>query len=112
MVPLNHGGYHSFSLLNSERKICAINFAPRLDESLPKLIHIDQISFLSFRQIADNMRKLFHVIHYSSQTVEPTTVVSLDTKKLFDCIERSNLFKPLNKFRFGLNFLNLISLMY
>ena len=109
---LQCGGYRPISLLNSERKIYAKIFARRLDDILPKLIHIDQIGFVRSRQIADNMRKLIHIMHYANSVTEPTIAVSLDAEKAFDRIEWSYLFKTLNKFGFGTNFINYISLIY
>lgn len=109
--PLQCEGYRPISLLNSEGKIYAKIFARRLDEILPKLIHIDQIGFVRSRQIANNMRKLFHIMHYASLTDEPTIAVSLDAAKAFDRIEWPYLFKTLNKSGFGPNFINYISLV-
>lgn len=51
-------------------------------------------------------------MHYASLTDEPTIVVSLDAAKAFDRIEWPYLFKTLNKFGFGPNFINYISLVY
>uniref|UniRef100_A0A672ZFB6 Reverse transcriptase domain-containing protein n=1 Tax=Sphaeramia orbicularis TaxID=375764 RepID=A0A672ZFB6_9TELE len=85
--PLQCEGYPPISLLNSDIKIYAKILERRLDEILPKLIHIDQIGFVRSRKIAENMRKLFHIIHYASLKDEPSTAVSLDVAKAFDCIE-------------------------
>ncbi len=109
--PLNCDGYRPISLLNSERKILAKILVRGLDEILPKLVHMDQTGFVRSRQIADNMRKLFHIMHYANLTTEPTTAVSWDAMKASERIEWSYLFETLNRFGFGPNFFSHISVI-
>ena len=110
--PLQCGSYRPISLLNSDRKIYAKIFAKRLDNILPNLIHTDQVGFVQSRQIADNMRKLLHTMHYANSSSDPTIAVSLDAEKAFDRIEWLYLFKTLDKFGFGPNFINFILAIY
>lgn len=51
-------------------------------------------------------------MHYANTTVDLTIAVSFNAEKAFDHIEWSYLFKTLNKFGFGPNFINYISLKY
>uniref|UniRef100_A0A3Q3FNA9 Reverse transcriptase domain-containing protein n=1 Tax=Labrus bergylta TaxID=56723 RepID=A0A3Q3FNA9_9LABR len=110
--PLQCGSYRPISLINSEGKIYAKILARRMDQIIPKLVHVDQIGFVKSRQIGDNMRKLFHIMHYAKLITEPVITVSLNAEKAFDRIEWDYLFRTLREYGFGPNFLKLVSMIY
>ena len=86
----------------------------RVDDILPKLTQTDQIGLVISKNIVDNMRTLFHIMHHASSAAKPTIVLSLDAMKAFECIEWSNIYQfiKLNTFGFCPNLINYIYMIY
>lgn len=78
---------------------------------MTKLSNIDQTGFITKRLKADNIRRLFNIIHLANTRNKPTIALSLDAEKVFDRLEWP-LLKVLNNFRFGASFINWVKTLY
>lgn len=70
--PLKCSSFRSISLLNADYKLISKAIAYRLSEFLPKLINRDQVGFIQKRSSANNMCRLFNVIHMATSSTEPS----------------------------------------
>ena len=79
---------------------------------LEKLIHVDQTGFIPNRNSMYNMRRLFNIIYTEREPLHDLAVLSLDAEKAFDQIEWFYLFKVLERFNLGDNFISMVKLLY
>lgn len=107
--PNNCASYRPISLLNVDYKIVTKMVAKRLETRLPQLINPDQTGFVVGRLGANNLRRVFNIIHTAKEKHIPGIVASLDAEKAF---EWSYLFEVLKKFGFGTVYIELIQSLY
>lgn len=100
------------TLLNTDYKILTKALANRLQQVLPLLIHTDQTASIKGRTINDNTRLLHDVVAYANEKVVPLALISVDQLKAFDRVSHEFLFKCLEHFGFGPNFVQWIKLIY
>ena len=86
--------------------------ANRLQQVLPLLIHTDQTASIKGRTINDNTRLLHDAITYANDNNIPLALISVDQLKAFDRIAHGFLFKALECFGFGPNFVRWIRVIY
>lgn len=110
--PLKCNSYRPISLLNSDIKIFAKIIASRLETVISDLVSQDQTGFIPGRHSFTNIHRVLHVMHSSASSAVPEIIVSLDAEKAFDRVEWEYLFKALEKFGFGQEFISLIRLLY
>ena len=104
--------YRPISLTNTDYKIIAFVFAKRLQQVLPSIINQDQSGYLKGRFIGNNIRTVIDVFDYCQQENHPGALVFLDYQKAFDTVEWNFIFKVLEKFNFGDDFIRWIKLLY
>ena len=100
------------SLLNVDYKLLAKVMSSRLKPCMDSLIHLDQQGFMKGRIIGSNIRTIIDLIEYTDLTNDPGSIVLLDFEKAFDRIEHKYLFKALEYFNFGDNFIRWIKTFY
>ena len=110
--PLKCSSYRPISLLNTDYKLISKAMANRIGHYLPQLINADQCGFISKRSSANNLCRLFNIIHLAKSEMEPSIAVALDAEKAFDRLEWPFLFKVLAKFGFGQSFINWVQTLY
>jgi len=110
--PLKIKNYRPISLLSVDYKIIAKTMANRLKKFMGDLIHNDQSGFLKGRNIGNNIRLLLDVIDYTEANEIPAAILSLDIEKAFDNVSHNFLFKVLEHFNFGENFLQWVRTFY
>ncbi len=93
-------------------KILSKILATQLEDLLPKIIKEDQTGFIKDRNTRNNVRRLLNVIQAFWQTDIDGPVLSLDTEKAFDRLERACLFYALNKFGLSDNFIRWVKILY
>lgn len=67
-----------------------------------------QTGFLKGRLALDNMRRLLHIIDHTQTTNATSAIFSLEAPKAFNRLEWDDLWAVLERFGFGLKFLNII----
>ena len=104
--------WRPISLLNIIYKIGSASIANRLKLVLPSLIHEDQTGFISGRFIGDNIRLIYDIINYLTNSNSPGLLLNLDFEKAFDSLEWSFLFKVLKAFGFKDGICNWVKTFY
>ena len=110
--PLEIKSYRPISLLNVDYKLIAKVMSQRLKKVINSLIHSDQQGFLSGRNISANIRTIIDLIEYTDFVDVPGSIVLLDFEKAFDRIKHAYLFKSLEQFDLGENFISYIKTFY
>ena len=104
--------WRPISLLNTDYKILTKSLAMRLHKVLPSIINLDQTGFLKGRYIGENIRTIADLIDYTSLRNKPGIILLLDFEKAFDTIKWSFIFKSLQLFNFGPQFIHWIRSIY
>ena len=104
--------YRPISLTNSDYKIIAFIFAKRLQKIIGNLISKDQSAYVKGRYIGENARLILDIFEYCNENNEDGILVFLDFEKAFDSVEWNFLFKTLEKFNFGQNFVRWMKILY
>ena len=106
------GNYRPISLTNCDYKIIACVFARRLQKIIDNLINKDQTGYIKGRYIGNNARLIMDIFDYCENNKETGILLFADFQKAFDSVEWDFLFKTLNKFNFGDNFISWIKILY
>nr|KAF6431720.1 hypothetical protein HJG63_008200 [Rousettus aegyptiacus] len=78
-----------------------------------KIIHHDQVGFISGAQVWFNIRKSITVIHHINKLKNKNhVIISIDAEKAFDKKQHPFIMKTLNKIGIEGNYLNIIKAMY
>lgn len=98
------------SLLCCDYKILTKALAARLEPTM--ITHRDQTGFMTGRQLAGDLRRLFNIIYTPNYTDTREVIISLDAQKAFDRVEYNYLFAALKRFGFGQKFCSWVNLLY
>ena len=79
--------WRPISLLIVDYKIISKTTANRLEVVLPKLIHHNQVDFVTGRNIAENLRAISDIFDYTKDFNIPGILISVDFHKAFDSSE-------------------------
>ena len=102
------GSWRPISLTCTDYKLYSKILALRMQTVIKKLIHINQVGYISGRSISDHLRLIDDVIHFSDCNNIPGILTSLDFKKAFDSVSKCSIRATLGKFGFGPMFLNYV----
>ena len=104
--------WRPITLLTTDYKILTKALANRLQQVLPLIVHTDQTASIKGRTINDNTRLLHDVITYANVNNIPLALISVDQLKAFDRVSHDFLFKTLQRFGFGPDFVRWIQIIY
>ena len=104
--------WRPITLLNVDYKIASKTIAKRIENVLPKLIHMDQTGFIKGRYIGQNIRLLIDILDETKLQEIPGILLLLDFKKAFDTIEWSFIQQTLKIFNFGESVQQWVSTFY
>ena len=104
--------WRPISLLNYDYKIISKSIANRLGTVMETLVHEDQTCAVKGRSIFDNVHLLRNVIDYVDQKNLPCIFLNLDQEKAFDRVSHEFMYKCLETFGLGKNFIQWIKILY
>lgn len=104
--------WRPISMLNVDYKIGSKAIAERIKIFLPKLIHSNQVGYISGRQITSNIRSISDILHYTKMKNIPGILMNLDFEKAFDSVDWEFLKLTMKKFNFGDTLIRWITTFY
>ena len=104
--------YRPLSLSNTDYKIIANVMSDRLNRIMSKLVSNDQSGYIKGRNITTSVRQILDIYEYCENTNTSGAIICIDFEKAFDSIEHKFLYKVLEKFNFGSEFISWIKLLY
>lgn len=69
--PSDCSSYQLISLLNVDLKLFTKLLASRLQSQLSQLVHLDQVGFISSREVRDNTINVLNLVHYANKANTP-----------------------------------------
>jgi len=104
--------WRPISLMNVDAKILSRLISARFEEVIEELLSVEQLAYISCRNIADGSRLIDYVINYHGKNNRGGYLLALDFKRAFDSIEHNFMYEVLHNFGFPDRILNLIKTLY
>ena len=104
--------WRPISLVNVDTKIMSKVIASRIKSVLSNIIHHNQTRYVKDRFIGETIRSIYDIMDYTVEESIPGLLIFIDFEKAFDSVEWDFLFKCLEAFNFGSDFLHWIKTFY
>jgi ribosome biogenesis protein Tsr3 len=73
-------------MLNVDYKIGSEVIAERIKPHLPKLVHHNQVGYVTGRQISNNIRAISNTMYLTKLKNIPDMIINIDFEKAFDSV--------------------------
>ena len=100
------------SLLNVDTKIMTKVIAARIKEVLPSIIHHNQTGYIKDRYIGETIRSIFDIMDFTLNENISGLMIFIDFHKAFHSLEWDYLYKCLEAFNFGEDFIRWVKTFY
>ena len=102
------------TLLNVDYKLIEKVLVNKIKPLLEKIIHKDQVGFMSKCRISKNIHCILDIMHYldSKDSEEAGFIMSIDYEKCFDRIEHESLIGAMEVFGFPLSIIQWTKILY
>ena len=104
--------WRPISLCNNDNKIFSKLLANRIKKVLPTIISKQQLAFVKDRFIGEGVQLINGIIDEINSNNEQGLIIGVDFRKAFDSLSTEYLYKVLEKFNFGENFIHMIKTLY
>ncbi len=104
--------WRPISLLCVDYKLLTKCLTERLKIVINKLIHTSQSGFIKNRNIVDGLRTILDIVEDLEEKNNPGIMIAVDYEKAYDSISWEFLFKALEHYNFGPDFLKWVKLCY
>ena len=104
--------WRPISLLNCDYKIASKAIAFRLRKVISSLIHTDQSGFVNKRNISFTLRTVLDILELADRDKIDGILMLIDFEKAFNTVNHNFTISVLNKFNFGLSFVNWVKTFY
>lgn len=104
--------WRPISLLNVDTKIMTKVLAARIKEVLPSIIHHNQTGYIKDRFIGETVRSIFDIMDFTLDENISGLMIFIDFHKAFDSLEWDFLYKCLEAFNFGEDFMRWVKTFY
>ena len=104
--------WRPITLTNSDYKILAKVLAQRLGGVIQKLVSLDQVGYISGRNVSTVLRTIDDVIDYVNRTGKSGYLLACDYSKAFDSISKTFLKQTFRSFGFGPDFLKWVDVLF
>ena len=98
--PMQITNWRPITLMNAHHKILAKVIANRLKPVMQYLIQDQQTGYMENRFIGMNIRKLAHLISYVESEQIPAIMITIDSRKAFDAVEKTAIIGVMHYFWF------------
>ena len=109
---LRLNSWRPLSLLNTDNKLYAKVLANHMQEAMDAVIHPSQTGFMKGYYLAENVMKINEIMNHCDRLNIPGVIISFDFYKAFDTVEFKSLFKALEIFGFGEQFLKMVKVLF
>ena len=104
--------WRPLSLLNVDNRIYGKCLALQMQKAMDTIVHYSQTGFIKGRHLLESVMKIMEIVNTCETKACDGLLISFDFRKAFDTVSWPALFKALQAFGFGEQFINMTKILY